>query len=186
MNTMSPTRKQWKLLDEIFSYRATESINKYIQEIGINYTDQNNSTLLHELCSRGTPELVAYAISKGAKLDVMDKDGYTPLALACSTIHQRTALLLIEAGADVNLGKNNFPLTQAVYGYGSRRSTKVIQALLDRGASMDARSSISEFTAGQFAELFGYDEVVSLLEKTRIEAILLKNPVKPAVKKTKI
>ncbi len=185
---MSTIRNRWELIDEILTYRATESINKYIKAFGIDSLDENNSTLLHELCSRGTSELVAYTISKGAKLDVIDEGGYTPLALACSSYSQKSALVLIEAGADVNLGKGHYPLIQAVYGSVHSRSTKVIETLLEHGAKLDTKDSVLGFTALDYAEVWGHEEAAALLklyaadlERKSIEAVMT---TKTATKKT--
>jgi len=56
--------------------------------------------------SRGLTPVVAALLSKGAGINAVDKGGLTALYFACAYSQSATALHLIEAGADVNKGKD--------------------------------------------------------------------------------
>lgn len=57
------------------------------------------------LCSsrKGQNEVVRYLINKGALLDAMDKDGYTPLMYAAKADYKYIVITLIEKGANCNI-----------------------------------------------------------------------------------
>ncbi|HVI39851.1 MAG TPA: ankyrin repeat domain-containing protein, partial [Anaerovoracaceae bacterium] len=119
--------------------------------------------LLHVMVSLGNPELVAYVLNKGATVDVIDGNGFTPLALASSSYFTESVKVLLNAGADVNLGKGIFPLIQAIYRYATTRSTTVIETLLEHGADPNIRARTG-LTATDYAKHWGYEKVVKLID----------------------
>ena len=48
--------------------------------------------------------MVAALLAKGADINAVDEDGWTALYRACYNSEAASALFLIEAGADVNMG----------------------------------------------------------------------------------
>jgi ankyrin repeat protein len=82
------------------------------------------------------PDLVKYLISKGAKLDTRDKMGCTALVHACWADKADSALALINAGADPNVGSNwkQMPLMYAA----DHGDDAVVAALLAHHANVNA------------------------------------------------
>ncbi len=78
----------------------------------VNAVDANGDTALHGAAHRGANELVRFLVGKGAKLDVVNTLGWTPLTIANGVFypntynrHSDTAELLLELGADPKVGK---------------------------------------------------------------------------------
>lgn len=98
--------------------------------------------------------------AKGAKINAMDRDGWTALTLAVAQNHKEAVLALLRLGAKPNLaGKSRHtPLGWAVI----RGSTDMVQILLAHGADIDARDE-KGWTALMEASARGYIDVVELL-----------------------
>lgn len=84
----------------------------YAQGNDVNAADANGDTALHGAAHRGVNELVTFLIEKGAKLDVVNGIGWTPLIIANGVLYPNTynrrletAQLLLKAGADPKAGK---------------------------------------------------------------------------------
>ena len=92
--------------------------------IAAEYDGQAAPTLLLTAAKADAPEIVKLLITHGAQADqavtpdvcgvISVDDGYTPLMAACYNGSTECALLLIEAGADVNKVHYGTPLTMAV------------------------------------------------------------------------
>jgi ankyrin repeat protein/truncated hemoglobin YjbI len=94
-------------------------------------------TLLHEAAGAGEAELAAVLIRSGADPDAKEAEGHTPLYRAVTGQVARV-LLAAGAAADVSSGPTKgTPLHQAA----RRGCVPVAQALLDHGATIDARDS---------------------------------------------
>ena len=61
---------------------------------------QNGSTALHWAAANQYPMIVAYLVSKGAKVDAKTRKGQTSLHLACVANHLETIQKLVQSGAD--------------------------------------------------------------------------------------
>jgi ankyrin repeat protein len=53
--------------------------------INVNAVNENNQTALHGAADRGADKIVKYLADHGAKLDVKDHKGLTPLAMAAGS-----------------------------------------------------------------------------------------------------
>jgi hypothetical protein len=94
-------------------------------------------TLLHDAALAGEAELAAVLIRSGADPDAAEAEGHTPLYRA-STGDAASVLLAAGATADVASGPTRgTPLHQAA----RRGSVSVAEALLDHGATVDARDA---------------------------------------------
>ena len=94
-------------------------------------------TLLHEAAMAGTAEFAALLLRAGADPDAREAEGHTPLYRASTA---SVATVLLEAGAtpDVASGPTRgTPLHQAA----RRGAVAVAEALLDHGATIDARDA---------------------------------------------
>jgi hypothetical protein len=94
-------------------------------------------TLLHDAALAGEAELAAVLIRSGADPDAKEAEGHTPLYRA-STGDTARVLLAAGAAVDVTSGPTRgTPLHQAA----RRGDVQVAQALLDHGATIDARDA---------------------------------------------
>ena len=87
---------------------------KLAQELGndVNAVDVNGDTALHGAAHRGATEIVRFLVSKGAKMDVTNRIGWTPWLIADGVFypntynrHPETAALLLSLGANTTIGK---------------------------------------------------------------------------------
>lgn len=80
----------------------------------INIADNRGATPLHRAASKGNLEIVKFILSfkEDLKVDATDFYGNTPLHLACEEDRQDEAVLLVQAGAklDVNNKERRTPL----------------------------------------------------------------------------
>ena len=143
------------------SRRTTQAIDEYLQKLDINATDQFGSTLLHVVAqSTGDRALTEYIISQGANLDAVDQEGYTPLALACTSVYKGPVAALLEAGASPNASPTRHPLLYAIVS----KDVQIVKALLDAGASTQAQDKATGMTAAAAARLYGTSTIAKLLE----------------------
>jgi uncharacterized protein len=90
----------------------------------INAADTDGNTALHGAAHRGAPEIVQFLVDKGAKMDVVNKNGWTPWIIADGVWYPNTynrepdtAALLLKLGADRTAGKRrdvDLPPTEAL------------------------------------------------------------------------
>jgi ankyrin repeat protein len=94
--------------DEVF-----EAV-KLCYELGndVNVVDVNGYTALHGAAHRGANDIVKFLVEKGAKLDVVNKIGWTPYLIADGVFYPNTynrrletAALLLKLGADPKAGQ---------------------------------------------------------------------------------
>jgi ankyrin repeat protein len=78
----------------------------------VNAVDVNGDTALHGAAHRGANEIVSFLVDQGAKLDVVDVIGWSPLTIAHGVLypntfnrHLDTEELLVKLGADPKVGK---------------------------------------------------------------------------------
>ncbi|XP_035269070.1 CARD- and ANK-containing Inflammasome Adaptor Protein [Anguilla anguilla] len=67
----------------------------------VNNVSSSQETLLHIAAQHGQLSIVEFLISKGARLDMKDGQGYTALHRAAEKGHTSTAQALMRAGADI-------------------------------------------------------------------------------------
>jgi ankyrin repeat protein len=102
-------------------------------------SDVLGGTALNTAAYGGQTRVVDFLIDFGADLNTLDSNELTPLMCACSNGKikgSKIALMLIEAGADVKYVRKSDQMTALKFAVESC-SPEVIQALIDRGASVD-------------------------------------------------
>ncbi|CAM4594097.1 unnamed protein product [Lepidochelys olivacea] len=72
---------------------------KVLKENDINAVNASNKTLLHIAAANGHVAIIEYLINKGAKLDVKDKKGRTPLHRAIEKCQDDAVKVLLQADA---------------------------------------------------------------------------------------
>ena len=110
-------------------------IQKVSEDIGLNtVVRQDKWTLLHAASATNRPDVAQYLINEGSDVNVLDKEGKSPLYY-CQSVE--VAKMMVDAGAEVNhpsiLGKT--PLHYACI---SNASPPVVELLLQSGARVNA------------------------------------------------
>lgn len=111
----------------------------------VNYRDEYKRTALHIAAQEGFYEIIPFLISKGANMEAVDKDGYTPLGNAVknndygSGRADKSALLLMQKGAK----PENFPGgIENCFRISILNGNKgTAEALLSRGVDIDSKDS---------------------------------------------
>ncbi|CAM1292374.1 ANKRD50 (predicted) [Pycnogonum litorale] len=129
----------------------------------INEFDSNHRTLLHCAAYESNSVLVEALINKGADVEIIEKNGQTALNLASRQGDVEIVSILLKHGkANPDHADNEgwTPLRSAAWG----GNTKVVEALLERGAQVDNADSDNR-TALRAAAWGGHEDIVlKLLE----------------------
>lgn len=101
---------------------------------------RHNPFALHAAAKAGVVETVSQLLRDGSRVDVKNREGYTPLMLAAKFGHNETVqVLLLDSPKGVRAEEMNIALSIAVVN-GQRSTT---QLLLDLGADREVRSADS-------------------------------------------
>ena len=120
--------------------------------------------LLISAASEGNTSEVALLLSKGAKVNVKDSRGITPLLAAAQEGHTEVCKLLLEVETDKANVKETTPrgftplLDAATNGH-----TEVCELLLANGSDLEERDPRTQDTALHIASTFGHQSLVRLL-----------------------
>ena len=92
-------------LRDITSVTSNNSLKHKVSELKYSWLpaiDQYERTILHLAALNGNTRLVCALMDSGARINVKDGIGQSPLTLAFHKDHSNTVKLLIECGASVN------------------------------------------------------------------------------------
>lgn len=92
-----------------------------------------NTTPLHGAAQNGSLELVKLLVSKGAKVNAVDKEFSMPLAKAVQADNLEIAKFLLEHGADKTINHSDTEFQTAIF---KARSAKMAQLLIANGANV--------------------------------------------------
>lgn len=95
-----------------------------------------NTTPLHGAAEKGPLELVKLLVSKGAKVNAVDKEFSMPLAKAVQADNLEIAQFLLEQGADKTINHADTEFQTAIF---KARSAKMAQLLIANGANVSDR-----------------------------------------------
>jgi len=103
---------------------------------------------------------VKWLLAHGASVNVIQRQGWSPLAAAVSSRYLEIAMLLLEKGADIEATpeKGKTPLMIAVM----NSDVVMVRKLIAHKAKVDVVNS-DGFTPLMFSALYGSDEIASLL-----------------------
>jgi ankyrin repeat protein len=129
------------------------------RRIDVSARRADGATALHWAAYWDDLELVTRLIAMGARVNVANELGVTPLGLASSNGSERVVERLLAAGADPKPSTGVPPIMAAA----RVGSAAVVKALLDRGADVNARESSQGQTALMWAVAQRQVDVVRLL-----------------------
>lgn len=118
--------------------------------IVINAKDSSGDAALHILTRQRDMLWVGFLLGKGAKPDIQDRDGDTPLALAAQIGWVEGAERLLSSGAKVDLAnsRGETPLILAVHSH----DVSMVRLLLSRGANPSRTDSVAGYSALDYAK----------------------------------
>jgi ankyrin repeat protein len=144
---------------------TVEILLKYSVDIDVNDTGIHNEIALHHACQKQRYEIAEMLIKAGSKLNWPNDHGITPLISAVIENDNIMVKLLLEKGADVNLGDtrdgylDQTPLMYAAsYGY-----KEIAYILIKNGANVNKKDKNGE-TALDYAIRNNSNEIISYLE----------------------
>jgi ankyrin repeat protein len=145
---------------------AEKLIKKYTatgKAAQLNFLSSKGHTALLLAAALGNLPIVQELLKAGAEVDIPDKDGDTPLLIACQgdkKSHLEIAKLLIEKKADVNFRNNNGVtcLHRATF----NNNVDMLNILLAHGANVNAKNVIKQYPLHLAAEK-GFTEIAELL-----------------------
>jgi ankyrin repeat protein len=128
--------------EELLAARAVSIINTKDMSSG--------EGALHILTRGRDRSWLAYMIGKGAKPDIQNKQGDTPLGIAAQLAWTEGADLLLKTGATVDLPnrRGETPLILAV----QARDAAMVRLLLSRGANPKRTDNVAGYSALDYAK----------------------------------
>ena len=130
--------------------KATEALEKSPGSTIIDTRDYSTGeTALHIVVKRRDMTWLGFLVSKGAKPDVRDAEGNTPLALAAQLgfVEGLQLLVLDHATVDMENSRGETPLILAVH----NRDLAAVRALLGAGANPNRADRIAGKSAHDYA-----------------------------------
>ncbi|BET37156.1 ankyrin repeat domain-containing protein [Wolbachia pipientis] len=130
----------------------------------INYTFDDQSTLLHIAARNDLVKIAELLIKKGGNVNTADQDGWNPLHFAVASGSIGVVEILIANGVNVNVADQNgfTPLHCAAH----NANKEIVELLLDKGANVDAVNQ-NGCTPLHCATINGHEEIVELLLEKR-------------------
>jgi len=113
------------------------------QKININQKDIVGNTALHLLSgSYSNTDIVKLLLQSGAKVNLQNKNGDTPIHIACEQGNEDVVLMLIATGANINVKNKmgNTPLHNACVMTDTGCRSKIVQLLLTLGANIRVKN----------------------------------------------
>lgn len=119
---------------------------------------ENGDTALHIVSGQRNLSWLAFLLGKGARFDLQNEEGYTPLAIAAQLGWSEGAELLLgrKAGVDVANRRGETPLILAV----QRRDLQMVRLLLAHGADPKKTDRVAGFSALDYARRDGRSAMI--------------------------
>ncbi|WP_264376847.1 MULTISPECIES: ankyrin repeat domain-containing protein [unclassified Wolbachia] len=130
----------------------------------INYTFDDQSTLLHIAARNDLVKIAELLIKKGGNVNTADQDGWNTLHFAAASSSIGVVEILIANGVNVNVADQNgfTPLHCAAH----NENKEIVELILDKGANVDAVNQ-NGCTPLHCATINGHEEIVELLLEKR-------------------
>jgi ankyrin repeat protein len=158
---------QVKALIEQGKASADEEDNKFMRRKVLHYAAESNQA-----------EIVEFLLAQGAKVDIEDRSGFTPLHYALFKGHLHLSQLLLEKGADPNKEGAFYLFHAAEMGY-----AVIVEQLLRYGADANLQTYYKE-TALHFAVRYVRPPIIVYLYKTtnlQLKNVYEQTPIEMAI-----
>ncbi len=126
----------------------------------LNATQADGATALHWAAYHDKAEIVEKLLKAGAKADLANRYGITPLLIACQNGHEGIVRALLAAGANANASQLGGE--EAIMIASRTGKAGVVKALLEKGARIESRDRSGQNSL-MWAAAAGNTEVVELL-----------------------
>ena len=127
----------------IFTYAAYGDVDMVCKELDayehgpsmlVNQVDSWDMTLLHHAAEFGSVELCKQLLTRNAKIDRQNKNGWTPLAFACNSGHHGVVAYLLKRGAN-SMFRGFDDHRMAIHRAIPNDSSQVVAAFINHGPS---------------------------------------------------
>jgi ankyrin repeat protein len=159
--------------------RKGEDVEKALTSPGtpiVNTKDPvTGDTALHIVAARRDLSWLSYLIGKGARTDIQNKEGNSPLAIAAQLGWMEGAELLLakKAPADTANGRGETPLILAV----QRRDLPMVRLLVSKGADPRRPDRMAGLSALDYAKRDGRSPaIVKVLSEVKAPAKKMQGP----------
>lgn len=124
----------------------------FLNEVGFDINtkdDGTGQTALHIVTERRDLDWLGYLLGKGARPNIADKKGVTPLMLASQLNWTEGASLLVRLKADIDAANRSgeTALIRAV----QLRNTEMVRLLMKLGANPDKQDNVAGYSARDYA-----------------------------------
>jgi ankyrin repeat protein len=150
-----------RLIEAVRAQNAARIRTLLAERVDVNARQGDQATALHWAAHLDDGRTVDVLLRAGARADVADDTGATPLYLACVNRNAQIVTRLLDAGANAKgslLSGETVLMTCARAG-----SAAAVRALLGRGAAPNARESAHDQTALMWAAAQSHPDVVAAL-----------------------
>ena len=150
-----------RLIEAVRAQNAVRIRALLAERVDVNARQGDQATALHWAAHLDDGRTVDLLLRAGARADVADDTGATPVYLACVNRNAQVVTRLLESGANARsslLSGETVLMTCARAG-----SAAAVRALLGRGAAVNARESAHNQTALMWAAAQSHPDVVAAL-----------------------
>lgn len=143
---MEKTYIQTKIFEAIAKNDFPEVCNFLNRGVNVNaiIDTVSGETVLHKAARNGCTELLKPLLYSGANINSKDNENLTPLQYALCGNHINTAIILIQAGADVNDVSSNFYGQSALHFASETCDVQLIEFLLNYHADVNVKNYKSQ------------------------------------------
>ncbi len=146
IDTLNNTSKEIDALHLTVRRNDIEGVKRMINEEDVNELTYDKSTVLHDAGRLAGPEIVKLLLEKGARVNVLDRHGQTPILRASHDIESME--LLLNHGSDINRqseGKYGWNLLHIRARAGNLVTCKF---LIENGAQINIRDKMNKTPLG--------------------------------------
>ncbi|EAY18222.1 hypothetical protein TVAG_122880 [Trichomonas vaginalis G3] len=130
----------YKFFERLSEYEYQAIIYKSCKEGLFEICDNNDErNVLHEASFKGNLKLIQYLVSCGCNIEMKDKNGNTPLIIACSSGHLEVVKYFISIGAnkETKTKSGNTPLIMASF----KGHIEIVKYLILMGVNKESKNN---------------------------------------------